>query len=342
MTIREELLQKINDKTKPQGALGLLETLALRAGIILNTVKPQLKAPHIVVFAADHGIAATGLVNPYPQSVTAGMVRNFLQGGAAINVFCRQHNLQLRIVDVGVNNEWTAAELNHPGFTVSKTAKGSANYLERNALTPSEVKAAIQAGRRMVQDIAATGCNIIGFGEMGIGNSSAAALIMSAMLHLPLSVCTGNGTGALGDAYQVKLRTLKSVAEARDLHQLTDPLDILAAVGGFELAALCGAYLQAAASGMIILVDGFIATASLLIAAQLNGKVIDHCLFSHCSEEKGHAAMLHYFKATPILQLRLRLGEGTGAALAYPLVQSAVLFLNEMASFSSAGLDQAS
>lgn len=338
--LRDQLQNKINGKTKPIGALGTLEAIALQVGLIQSSTSPAINKPTILVFAADHGIAETGLVNPYPQAVTAQMVLNFLQGGAAINVFTQLHNQQLIVVDAGVNAD--LSHLQQDNFIHAKQGMGSRNYLSGEALTDEEVNKSIALGKQLVSNIAAEGCNCIGFGEMGIGNTSAAALIMHAITGLPLSACVGNGTGTNEEQYKTKLATLEKVAALHQVTQIaTDPLKLLAAVGGFEIAMMVGAYLSAAENKMVIVVDGFITTASLLIASKISPDILSNCLFAHNSMEQGHTKMLEYLKAKPLLQLGLRLGEGTGASLAIPIIQSAVAFMNQMASFEQAGVSTA-
>lgn len=339
--LKDQLQNKINGKTKPIGALGTLEEIALQVGLIQNTLSPTIVKPTILVFAADHGIAATGLVNPYPQAVTAQMVLNFLQGGAAINVFTQLHNQNLIVVDAGVNSD--LSHLQQENFIDAKQGMGSRNYLAEEALSKEEVNNSIAIGKQLVTKITAEGCNCIGFGEMGIGNTSAAALIMHAITGLPLTDCVGKGTGTNEEQYKTKLATLEKVAELHQVAQLAnDPLKLLAAVGGFEIAMMTGAYLSAAENKMVIVVDGFIATASLLIAAKLSPDILSYCMLAHNSMERGHTKMLEYLKAKPLLQLGLRLGEGTGASLAIPIIQSAVAFMNQMASFEQAGVSTAS
>jgi nicotinate-nucleotide--dimethylbenzimidazole phosphoribosyltransferase len=355
--LREKLQRLIDNKTKPLGALGRLEELALRIGLIQGTDHPQINRPHIVVFAGDHGIAATGLVNPYPQSVTAQMVLNFIRGGAAINVFCRQHSLELIVVDAGVNFDFDAASILDGGIAGNppsgermagkllsrKIAHGTRNYLEENAMSAEEAAAAVEAGKQIVTDLFAQGCNCIGLGEMGIGNTSSASLIMSYVTGIPVEDCAGRGTGVNDGQLEQKKEALRNAFRFHYPAVTADPgpLTILQQVGGFEIAMMTGAYLEAARLKMIILVDGFITTAALLLARLLNEQVLDHCIFSHTSGESGHVKMLEYLDARPLLNLQMRLGEGTGAAMAYPLVQSAVRFLGEMASFESAGVSNA-
>ncbi|MBS1665561.1 MAG: nicotinate-nucleotide--dimethylbenzimidazole phosphoribosyltransferase [Bacteroidetes bacterium] len=342
VTLRQKLQHQIDNKTKPLGALGKLEEIALQAGLIQGTLHPQLNRPHIVVFAGDHGIASTGLVNPYPQSVTSQMVLNFITGGAAINVFCRQHSIGLTIVDAGVNFDFDA-NLFHGKLLSKKIGRGTANYLEGPAMSASEVQQAIETGKEVVAELAAQGCNCIGFGEMGIGNTSSASLIMSFITGTPVEECVGRGTGVNDEQLERKRDTLREVFRLHlpAIAAKPDAQTILEHVGGYEIAMMVGAYLKAAELRMIILVDGFITTAALLLAKLIDSHVQECCFFSHTSGENGHAKMLAYLGAEPLLNLGLRLGEGTGAALAYPLVQSAVQFLREMASFESAGVDRA-
>lgn len=336
--LQQQIQQKINNKTKPLGALGILEDIALQVGIIQETVNPTIKSPAIIVFAGDHGIAEGGLVNPFPQAVTAQMVLNFLSGGAAINVFSRQNNIALFVVDAGVNADFSAIPAQE-GFIPAKQAMGTANYLHAPAMSETAAFAAIEAGKKVVKQIAVKGCNCIGFGEMGIGNTSSAALIMSAVTGLAIEDCTGRGTGSSDEQLVIKIKTLKACYDKHGLNNLTEqPIKVLAAVGGFEIAMMVGAYIAAAENKMVIVVDGFIATAALLLAQQIAPAVLNNCVFAHTSGEQGHQKMLDYLAAIPLLQLGMRLGEGTGAALAIPLIQSAVNFLNEMASFEDAGV----
>lgn len=339
--LQDQLQNKINSKTKPLGALGLLEEIALQVGLIQQTTAPFIARPTIMVFAADHGIAATGLVNPYPQSVTAQMVLNFLNGGAAINVFTQMHQLQLLVVDAGVKASLNY--LNQTNFIHAKQGMGTANYLTAPAMSIDLGLSCIKKGKELVNAVALEGCNCIGFGEMGIGNTSSAALIMHAITGTPLAACVGRGTGVNDDQLNTKINTLEKVAALHQLHNLSnEPMALLSAVGGFEIAMMVGAYLGAASEKMVIVVDGFIATSALLIAAQLEPTVLDYCIFAHCSNEQGHSKMLQYLKAKPLLNIGLRLGEGTGAALAIPLIESAVAFLNQMSSFEQASVSTAS
>jgi nicotinate-nucleotide--dimethylbenzimidazole phosphoribosyltransferase len=332
---QEELQHKINFKTKPIGALGLLEEVALQIGIIQNTLSPSINKPHIIVFAADHGIAATGTVNPYPQAVTAQMVLNFVNGGAAINVFCKQNNIGLTVVDAGVNFDFDGTA----NIYNAKIAKGTNNYLQQAAMNNLQCNQAITNGEKIVENIFKQGCNCIGFGEMGIGNTSSASLIMSVILQLPIEECVGRGTGVNDEQLKIKIDTLQKVFSLHQLSSLqTNPLQLLGTIGGFEIATMVGAFLKASELNMVIVVDGFIATAALLIASAIRESTLQNCIFAHTSGEQGHVKMLQHLSAKPLLQLGMKLGEGTGAAMAIPIIQSAVNFLNQMASFETAGV----
>lgn len=333
-SINTALQAKIDHKTKPLGALGQLEKLALRIGQIQNTLLPQLQRPAVLVFAGDHGIVASG-VSPYPQAVTQQMVLNFIQGGAAINVFARQHGVAVQVVDAGVNADFSA----DLPLTHAKIGKGTCDFLTQPAMTSTQMQQCLQRGREIAQTQIAQGSNVLAFGEMGIGNTSAAAALMAVLCQMPAAQCVGRGTGLddAGLAHKTRL-----VQQAVDLHQphIQTPYDALQRLGGFEIAMMCGAMLGAAEKRCILLVDGFIASAALLVASRIAPAVLDYCIFAHCSGEQGHRAMLAHLNAQPLLDIGLRLGEGTGAVLAYPLVQAAVNFLNEMASFESAGVSE--
>ncbi|MDQ3058134.1 MAG: nicotinate-nucleotide--dimethylbenzimidazole phosphoribosyltransferase [Pseudomonadota bacterium] len=328
--LKARLQHKIDHKTKPLGALGQLENLALQLGLIQRSEAPALREPQMVVFAADHGIAAEG-VSAYPQAVTVQMVGNMLAGGAAINVFARQHGFALQVVDAGV-----AADLpTHPQLQARKIAYGSANLCQGPAMSRTQAEAALSAGMQVVQALPG---NVVAFGEMGIANTSPAALLLARLTGASLEDATGRGTG-LDDAQLLHKQGVLKRALAR--HLATAPLDVigeLAALGGFEIAMMTGAMLQAASERRVVLVDGFIAGASALVAQALAPAVRDYLVFCHRSAETGHRLLLARLDAKPLLELDLRLGEGTGALLAWPLVQSAANFLNEMASFESAGV----
>lgn len=328
-----ELQQKIDQKTKPLGALGRLERLALQIGQIQHTLEPTLSNPTVLVFAGDHGIVAEG-VSAFPQEVTQQMVLNFLNGGAAVNVFARQHNMALYVVDAGVNGNLP----DHAQFLKQKIAPGTKNFRREPAMTPEQCEQAISTGADIVRQQHDAGCNVIMFGEMGIGNTTPAAALLSVLGNVPPEECAGRGTG-LDDAGLTKKKQVLTEAIAHHAIE-PEPFTALTTFGGFEIAMMCGAFLQAASERMIIIVDGFIVTSALLVASQLYPAVLDYCLFGHLSEEPGHRKMLEILKSDPLLRLDMRLGEGTGAILAYPLLESAVRFLNEMASFASAGVSE--
>ncbi len=329
------LLDKINNKTKPLGALGQLEQLALQIGRMQKTLTPALTSPQILVFAGDHGAAKAG-VSAYPQDVTWQMVENFLAGGAAINVFAKHNGLGLRVIDAGVAHDFGARD----GLVDAKVGPGTRNYIEEPAMSAHECAAALVKGAEIARKLADEGCNVLGFGEMGIGNTASASLITHTLTGALLEDCVGRGTG-LDDAGLARKRDLLAQAVARAaLPADADPMNVLAEFGGFEIVMMAGAMLGAAERGMTLLIDGFIVTSALLVASRIAPAIRDYCVFCHRSAEPGHLAQLAELHADPLIDLGLRLGEGTGAALAWPLVSAAVAFLNEMASFASAGVSE--
>ncbi|MCU0437331.1 MAG: nicotinate-nucleotide--dimethylbenzimidazole phosphoribosyltransferase [Raineya sp.] len=332
MGIQEQLQHKINFKTKPLGALGKLEKIALQIGKIQNTLSPNLQQPTIVIFVADHGIAHEG-VSAYPQEVTYQMVMNFLAGGAAINVFSKQNNIDLKIVDAGVNFDFEP----HPNLIHAKIAKQTQSFLHTQAMTETQLQECFLKGEEIVEEIYQKGTNVIGFGEMGIANTSSATLLMSVLCDLPISKCVGRGTGLNDEQLNHKIEILE---KAKEKHQTNTPMDVLQAFGGFEIAQMCGAMLAAFKKNMLILVDGFIASSAFLVGYSINKNILDNAIFCHLSDEYGHKNMLDFMGVEPVLNLQMRLGEGTGCAVAYPIIQSAINFLNEMASFESAGVSQ--
>ncbi|HSI43138.1 MAG TPA: nicotinate-nucleotide--dimethylbenzimidazole phosphoribosyltransferase [Methylotenera sp.] len=334
--LKPQLTHAINHKTKPLGALGQLETIALQIGLIQQTLSPRLNHPTMLVFAGDHGITESG-VSPYPQAVTAQMVLNFMRGGAAINVFTKQNNMQLRVIDSGVNHNFEP----YIDLIDAKVGMGTRNFLYEPAMTLDQCEQAIKKGAEIAEQQISAGCNVLGFGEMGIGNTSSASCLMSILCDLPIDECVGRGTGLNDTGFAEKKLIL---AQAVKFHHVNreDALHVLATFGGFEIAMMAGAMLQAAQQRCTLLIDGFITTAALLVAAKLQPNILDYCVFTHCSDESGHKAMLDFLHVKPLLNIDLRLGEGTGAALAYPLVLASVNFLNEMASFESAAVSQKS
>ena len=329
MDILEQLQHKIDFKTKPIGSLGSLEKLAFQIGLVQNTVTPELSNKTIVVFAGDHGIAKNG-VSAYPQEVTFQMVMNFLQGGAAINIFSNQNNITLKIVDSGVNFDF---EINE-NLTNAKIAYGTNSFLKEKAMTENQLQQCFYKGAEIVNQIFKNGCNVIGFGEMGIGNTSSATMLMSYICNLPIEKCVGRGAGLDDLQFENKITILK---QAKTFHgHLENPKEVLQTFGGFEIAQMCGAMLSAFENNMLILVDGFIASSAFLVAYKINAAIIKNAIFCHLSDEFGHQNLLNYLGVEPLLKLNMRLGEGTGCAVAYPVIESAVNFLNNMASFESA------
>lgn len=331
--LADVLQRKIDGKTKPLGSLGQLEGLALQLGLIQQSETPQLTKPLMLVFAGDHGAAKAG-VSAYPQDVTWQMVENFLAGGAAINVFTRTNGLPLAVVDCGVAHDFGERD----GLIDAKIAHGTENYLEAPAMTAEQCDAAIRNGANLVARYAEQGCDVIGLGEMGIGNTASASLITHCLSGQPLADCVGRGTG-LDDAGLVRKQQLLSKAIDR-VGVIADPINVLREFGGFEVATMVGVILAAAERRMVVLIDGFVVGAAALVAIRINPAVRDYCVYCHRSAEAGHRIQLAAMNAQPLLDLGLRLGEGTGVALAWPLLQAATAFLNEMASFASAGVSE--
>ncbi len=328
--LASQLQHILDHKTKPLGALGQIETLALRLGCMQRSQTIALTAPQVVVFAADHGIAAEG-VSAYPQAVTQQMVANMLAGGAAVNVLARQHGFALTVVDAGVAAELPA----HPSLLNRKIALGTGNACRTQAMTAEQGSAAVKTGMDIVSSLPG---NVLALGEMGIGNTSSAALIFALLTGTAIEEAAGRGTGLNDAQMQTKLQALRKAQQRHAAAQT--PLDVLCAVGGLEIAMMVGAMLQAAHERRTVLVDGFIASTAALVAHALEPHALDYMVFCHVGAERGHRALLAHLGAQPLLDLGLRLGEGSGALLAWPLLQSAACLLNEMASFESAGVDQ--
>ena len=344
----------LDHKTKPLGALGRLEALGLRLGLILGSETPVFTAPQMLVCAGDHGLAARG-VSAYPSDVTWQMVENFLAGGAAVSVLARQHGLALTVVDCGVRHDFAVAGPSRDGdapvgeqrsvgvrsaapregLRILKVAPGTADAASGPAMSTAQCEAAIANGMALVRGLPG---NALLLGEMGIGNSSAASLLLARLTGQDIDACTGSGTG-LDAAGVARKRGL--LREVLALHaDAGTPLSALAAFGGFEIATLAGAVLQAAEERRVIVVDGFIASAAVLVAQGLRPHVVQRCVAAHESAEPGHRLMLEALGLDPLLKLDLRLGEGSGAALAWPLLESACRILREMASFEAAGVSQ--
>jgi nicotinate-nucleotide--dimethylbenzimidazole phosphoribosyltransferase len=322
--------------TKPPGSLGRLEELANRVVAIQQSLTPTVDRARIVVFAADHGVTAEG-VAPYPSAVTGQMVANFLAGGAGVNALARVAGAEVRVVDIGV-----ASDLGHvAGLHARRIAPGTRNMAREPAMTVEQVEAAIGVGLGMGRDAIASGADMIGLGEMGIGNSTAASAVTAALTGLPVASVTGRGTGADDTMLAQKIRVIEQALQ-RHRPDPSDPIDVLTKVGGFELAGLAGVALAAAAGRKVVVTDGFIATAAAALAVRLCPAVNEYLFAAHRSPEPGHTALLTLTGQEPLLDLRMRLGEGTGAALAFVIIRGAVAAFTEMATFTSAGVSNRS
>lgn len=326
-----DLKKKIDGKIKPPGSLGRLETLALQCGKIQNSLKPELVNPTILVFAGDHGITEER-VSPYPQEVTAQMVLNFLNGGAAINIFCLQNNISLHVVDAGVKTDFPeGTELINANI-----GRGTKNFCKEAAMSLEECERAIEKGAELSRTVPVSTCNVIGFGEMGIGNTSSAAALTQRFTGLPVEDCVGKGTGLNDSGLEQKQNTIRQALEKHA--EIKEPQAVLSTFGGFEIAMMVGAMLESAVLKRIILIDGFIASSAFLAASRIVPEIKQYAVFTHKSDEQGHAEILKFLQVEPLISLGMRLGEGTGVAVAFPILLSAVSFLNQMASFESAGV----
>ncbi|MDX2128280.1 MAG: nicotinate-nucleotide--dimethylbenzimidazole phosphoribosyltransferase [Chloroherpetonaceae bacterium] len=334
--LRIALLEKIGNKTKPMGSLGRLEEIALQIGLLQESLSPKLSKPTVLIFAGDHG-AANEPISAFPQAVTAQMVFNFLRGGAAINVFARQADLSFKVVDCGVCFDFTFhPEVNSIHFIDAKIGFGTRSYFIEPAMSEEECKIAFERAAQLIEKLYLEGTNIVIFGEMGIGNTSSSSLIFSKIFGREVTDFIGRGTGLNDDGYLIKVDLLQQAAKRTSLR--LNAIEALREYGGFEIAMMAGAFLAAHSRRMLILVDGFIATAAFAVAHSLNKNLSEACIFSHTSAEKGHELVLQLLEQKPLLSLGLRLGEGTGAVLAYPIVENAVNFLCEMASFGESGV----
>lgn len=329
--IRELLIDKINNLTKPKGSLGRLEELALQIGMIQQTLEPTLKHPQNIIFAADHGIVEEG-VSLSPKAITWQQISNFLHGGAGVNFLCRQHGFVLKIVDAGVDYDLPYEK----GIIDKKVRRGTRNYLYEAAMTAEEMRLCLERGAEVVRDCREEGSNVLSFGEMGIGNTSSSSLWMTCFTGIPLEQCVGAGSGLDSAGVRHKYEVLKRALEGYKGDG--SPLDIIRYFGGLEMVMAVGAMLQAAELKMLILVDGFIMSSCILAASQICPAVLDYAVFGHCGDEAGHKLLLDAIGARPLLHLDLRLGEGTGAICAYPIVDSAVRMINEMDNFAHASI----
>lgn len=333
-SIIASLKQKLDNLTKPPGSLGVLEEIAQKYSLIKKNLVPTLNKKVIFVFAGDHGITEEG-VSAYPKEVTHQMVYNFLRGGAGINVLARHINAEVRVIDIGVDFEFGSIE----GLISKKIRRGTQNFLKSPAMTREEAIRAIEAGMEVVINETAKGLDIAGVGDMGIGNTTPSAGIISVITGMPVEKVTGRGTGIEENRLARKINVIKRAIEIHKPRK-EDPIDVVSKVGGLEIAGIAGAILACAGKKIPVVLDGVITTAGALIAYELNRNVIDYMFASHLSVEPGHKIALEYLGMKPILDLNLRLGEGTGACLAINLIEAGVKILKEMASFDSAGVSK--
>lgn len=329
--LRPSIIDKINNLTKPKGSLGRLEEIALQIALIQQTLTPALHKPQNIIFAADHGIVDEG-VSLSPKEVTWQQLSNFLHGGAGVNFLCRQHGFELKIVDAGVDYDLPYEK----GIIDMKVRRSTRNYLYEAAMTQEEMELCIERGAEIVYRCHEEGSNVLSFGEMGIGNTSSSSLWMTYFTGIPLEQCVGAGSGLNQQGIRHKYEVLKRSME--NYNGDGSATDIIRYFGGLEMVMAVGAMLQAAELKMLILVDGFIMTNCMLAAMQLCPSVKDYAIFGHCGDESGHKLILEYMQAKPLINLGLRLGEGTGAICAYPLVDSAVRMINEMDNFAHASI----
>ncbi|MGB9081844.1 MAG: nicotinate-nucleotide--dimethylbenzimidazole phosphoribosyltransferase [Desulfuromonadaceae bacterium] len=334
--VSPELLQqaqsRLDNKTKPPGSLGRLEEFARRMAAISGTEEPDLSKKVIFTFAGDHGIVEEG-VSLYPKEVTSQMVFNFLAGGAGVNVLARHSGAEVRVVDVGVDYDFGAT----PGMLHRKVARGTRNFAKGPAMTRDEMLAAMQVGIDLADQCKVEGVGLVGTGEMGIGNTSPSSAMIATISGIPVRELTHRGTGINDAALENKIRVIEQ-GLALNKPDPRDPLDVLAKVGGLEIAAIAGLVLGCAANRVPVVIDGFISTAGALIASELHPSVRDYIFAAHESVEVGHSFMLERIGVRPILDLDFRLGEGTGAALAMGLVEAGVKIMKEMATFEQAGV----
>ena len=332
--LRPRIQEKIDNLNKPKGSLGRLESLAMQVCMVQQTLEPSLAHPCHLLLGGDHGIEREG-VSVSPREVTWQQMVNFTHGGGGVNMFCRQHGFKLRIVDVGVDHDLSST----PGIIDRKIARGTQNFLYGPAMTEEQFGQALNVGVELVDDCVAEGCRVLCVGEMGIANTSPSSIWMHLFCHIPLERCIGAGAGLDSAGVRHKYEVLsRSLERYNQLSSLTSHLSPLTYFGGFEMVAAIGAMLRAAEQHLIILVDGFIMTACALAAIQLEPESRHYMVFTHCGDESGHRLMLDAMHAEPLLHLGLRLGEGTGALCAFPIVDSAVRMMNEMNNFKDAAI----
>ncbi len=329
--IMEQAQTRLDNLTKPQGSLGKLESLARRVCGIQQTLVPDTENKKILTFAADHGVAAEG-VSSFPSEVTRQMVFNFLRGGAGVNVLARHVGAEVRVIDVGV-----AGEVSGEGLLCRKVKAGTDNLARGPAMKVDEALAAIGVGVQTAREAIEDGANMLGTGEMGIANTTPSAAMLAVLLEVEPEEITGRGTGIDDAALHHKIFVIKKGIEVNK-KQCGSPLEILACLGGLEIAAICGMILECARSRVPVVVDGFISSAAALTAIKMKAEVADYCFFSHMSAEHGHRLFFEKIGQAPLLDLGMRLGEGTGAALAMGIIDAGVKIMNEMATFDEAGV----
>lgn len=331
--IAEQAQKRLNSLTKPLGSLGLLEDCARKYAAARGDVFAKIAKPTILTFAGDHGIADEG-VSAFPREVTPQMVANFANGGAAINVLTKHAGARLKVIDIGV-----AADCNFKGVIRKKVARGTANFAKGPAMTMKQAQKAVEIGIKLAEKEIGRGCTLLGTGDMGIANTTPSSALYSVFLNLEPEKTAGRGTGINDERLQHKINVLRKAIEMHGPN-LKDPLSTLAALGGFEIAGICGVVLAAAANKVPVVVDGFISGAGALTAIRMNKNVLDYCFFSHLSAEAGHVNAMNKLGVRPLLNLDLRLGEGTGATLAFNLIEAGVKIMHEMATFESAGVSK--
>ena len=330
-SIAPNIQQKIDHLNKPKGSLGRLEELAMQVCLIQHTLSPSLNHPCHLLLGGDHGIEREG-VSVSPREVTWQQMINFTRGGGGVNMFCRQHGFDLSIVDVGVDYDLSGVE----GVIDRKIARGTRNFLHEPAMSEEQFNRTIEVGCQLVDDCVKKGCQVISVGEMGIANTSPSSLWMSIFGNIPLDECIGAGAGLGNSGIEHKRQVLNVALKHYNATMQPSDLNAIRYFGGFEMVAAIGAMLRAAEQGLVVLVDGFIMTACAIAAIRLYPAAQDYMIFAHCGDESGHRKMLDIVGARPLLNLGLRLGEGTGALCAFPIIDSAVRMINELNNFDTA------
>ena len=339
--ISASALEKINRKTKPPGSLGVLEIIAVRLAVLQETLEPTLSKKRICVYAGSHGVASEA-VSAYPSEVTGQMVSNFVSGGAAINVLARHGGIDIHIIDAGVDADWPESLISMPDFYFRSIRRGTSNFYREPAMSEIECQQALEIGREQVRDALKDGIDLLGIGEMGIGNTTAASALLVALCNLNPAQAVGRGTGIDDESLQRKVQVVAGAVK-RYSPACCEPAGLywLRVVGGFEIAAMAGTLLEAASVRLPVVVDGFIATAAAAVAFSIDQNCREVCFFSHRSSEQAHGEALEALKVEPLLDLKMRLGEGTGAALAMSIMEAAAKIFCEMATFESAGVSGA-